>query len=310
MSNNIACVATIGFFDGVHRGHQFLIRKVKLLAAERGIQSVVITFPQHPREVMQPGYHVDLLSTPAEKRAMLRAQGVDHVVELPFTEELSQLSAKDFMVEVLQKRLHVEVLVIGYDHRFGHNRSEGFEDYQHYGQEIGMEVVHAEACVVDGVTVSSSAIRGFLKGGEVTIAARCLGYRYYLQGTVVKGFQNGHKLGFPTANLKVDDPNKLVPADGVYAVWVQLGEQTYGGMLNIGFRPTLDNGKKRSIETYIMHFDQDIYGKPMQLTFVQRIRNEQKFQSLDELKRQLQHDATQVEHMLFPPSPKIPPVEL
>lgn len=310
MSNSRACVATIGFFDGVHRGHQFLIRRVKELAAERGIQSVVITFPRHPREVMQPGFHVDLLSTPAEKRAMLRAQGVNHVVELPFSEELSRLSAREFMVEVLQKRLHVEVLVIGYDHRFGHNRSEGFEDYQRYGREIGMDVVHAEACVVDGVTVSSSVIRSFLKGGEVAIASRCLGYRYYLDGTVVKGFHVGHKLGFPTANLKVNDPNKLVPADGVYAVWVRVDEHTYGGMLNIGFRPTLDNGHERTIETYILHFAGDVYGRPIRLTFVQRIRNEQKFDSLEELQHQLQTDAEEVEHMLFPPLPKIPPVEL
>ena len=155
------CVATIGFFDGVHRGHQFLIGCVKQIARERDLSSVIITFPVHPRMVMQPGFQMPLLSTPAEKRQMLEAQGVDRIVELPFTMELSQYTAREFMVEVLQRRLHVDTLVIGYDHRFGHNRSEGFEDYRRYGEEIGMRVVHAEACVVDGVTVSSSAIRRF-----------------------------------------------------------------------------------------------------------------------------------------------------
>ena len=169
------CVATIGFFDGVHRGHRFLIDCVKRLARERGLEAVIITFPVHPRMVMQPGFQMPLLSTPEEKRRLLGEQGVDRVVELPFTLELSRLTAREFMVEALQRRLCVDTLVIGYDHRFGHNRSEGFEDYRRYGGEIGMRVVRAEVCVVDGVTVSSSAIRRFLCGGEVAIAARCLG---------------------------------------------------------------------------------------------------------------------------------------
>ena len=293
------CVATIGFFDGVHRGHRFLIDCVKRLARERGLEAVIITFPVHPRMVMQPGFQMPLLSTPEEKRRLLGEQGVDRVVELPFTLELSRLTAREFMVEALQRRLCVDTLVIGYDHRFGHNRSEGFEDYRRYGGEIGMRVVRAEVCVVDGVTVSSSAIRRFLCGGEVAIAARCLGYEYYLEGTVVDGFKVGRRLGFPTANLRVEEPGKLVPADGVYAVRVAVGGRTYAGMLNIGVRPTVDNGGDRSVEVHILRFGGDIYGEHMRVDFVQRIRNEQKFAGTDELVAQLRRDAAEVERLLL-----------
>ena len=293
------CVATIGFFDGVHRGHRFLIDCVKRLARERGLEAVIITFPVHPRMVMQPGFQMPLLSTPEEKRRLLGEQGVDRVVELPFTLELSRLTAREFMVEALQRRLCVDTLVIGYDHRFGHNRSEGFEDYRRYGGEIGMRVVRAEVCVVDGVTVSSSAIRRFLCGGEVAIAARCLGYEYYREGTVVDGFKVGRRLGFPTANLRVEEPGKLVPADGVYAVRVAVGGRTYAGMLNIGVRPTVDNGGDRSVEVHILRFGGDIYGEHMRVDFVQRIRNEQKFAGTDELVAQLRRDAAEVERLLL-----------
>ena len=171
----------------MHRGHQSLISRVKLLAQELVLESVIITFPEHPRTVIQPGFRMQLLSTPEDKHRLLKEQGVDRIVELPFTRELSCYTAREFMLEVLQSRLKVDPLGIVYDHRFGHNRSEGFEDYRRYGEEMGMKVVHAEACVVDGVTVSSSAVRRFLGGGEVTIAAHCLGYEYYLEGTVIAG---------------------------------------------------------------------------------------------------------------------------
>ena len=288
--NAMPCVATIGFFDGVHRGHQFLIGCVKQIARERDLSSVIITFPVHPRMVMQPGFQMPLLSTPAEKRQMLEAQGVDRIVELPFTMELSQYTAREFMVEVLQRRLHVDTLVIGYDHRFGHNRSEGFEDYRRYGEEIGMRVVHAEACVVDGVTVSSSAIRRFLQSGRVEEAAVCLGYRYSLAGEVVEGYRVGRTLGFPTANLRVSDSDKLIPAEGVYAVRVLLEGQTYGGMLCIGNRPTLDNGTNVSIEVHLFQFSGNAYHLPMRIEFVAYMRPEQRFDSLDALVEQLRKD--------------------
>ena len=227
------CVATIGYFDGVHKGHQFLLEHVKQMAKEKGLESAVITFTEHPRKVMQPDYHLDLLSTPEEKRQMLKATGIEHIIEFPFTIELSQLTAREFMTEVLQKQLHVQTLFIGYDHRFGHNRSEGFEDYQRYGAEIGMDIIHAPVCEIDNVNVSSSAIRRFLCGGEITIATHCLGYEYFLAGKIVDGFKLGRKLGFPTANIQINEPGKLIPADGVYAVRVFLEGTEYAGMLNI-----------------------------------------------------------------------------
>ena len=248
------CVATIGFFDGVHMGHRFLIEQVRELAAARGLRSALITFPIHPRKVMNADYRPELLTTSEEKLALLEEMGVDYCFMLDFTREVSHLTAHEFMSDILRDRYRVQTLVIGYDHRFGHNRSEGFEDYCRYGSEMGIEVSRARACVCDDLHISSSVIRKMLHQGEVDRAARCLGYDYFLDGTVVSGYQVGRKIGFPTANLSVDDPDKLVPADGVYAVHVTFDGHTYNGMLNIGTRPTIGNGPERSIEVNILHF--------------------------------------------------------
>ncbi len=292
------CVATIGFFDGVHRGHRFLIEQVKELAAERKLSSTLITFPVHPRKAMQADYQPKLLSTPEEKEELLLQAGVDRCLILPFTYELSRLSACEFMRDVLQKQLNVRILVIGYDHRFGHNRSEGFEDYCRYGEEIGMEVVKARAYVTNGVSISSSVIRAFLSEGEIHLANKCLGYRYFLEGTIVDGYKVGRTIGFPTANLSVSNPDKLIPANGVYAVKVYLEGHEYKGMLNIGHRPTLDNGAQRSIEAHILHFSSDIYQKTMRIEFVDRIRDEKKFRRVEELVAQLGRDAELVDRLL------------
>ena len=217
------CVATIGFFDGVHAGHRYLIQQVKEIAAAKGLRSALVTFPVHPRKVMNATYHPELLTTPEEKINLLAGTGVDYCLMLDFTPDISRLTAKEFMTQVLKERYQVRYLVIGYDHRFGHNRSEGFEDYVRYGQSIGIDVIRAQAYTNDirrdasqSVPVSSSLIRKLLHQGDVDIAARCLGYEYFLDGTVVGGYQVGRKIGFPTANLSVDDPDKLIPADGVY----------------------------------------------------------------------------------------------
>ena len=284
------CVATIGFFDGVHQGHRFLIEQVKGIAAEEGLRSALITFPVHPRKVMQKDYQPQLLSTPKEKAELLASTGADYCVMLEFTSRLAQLSAKEFMEDILKKRLNVRTLVIGYDHRFGHNRSEGFEDYCRYGEEIGMKVIRAEACVIDGINVSSSVVRHFLQNGEMEKANKCLGYEYYLDGTVVDGYKVGRTIGFPTANLKVEDPDKLVPADGVYAVKVTVAGQEYFGMLSIGLRPTINNGTNRSIEVNIFDFSSNIYDKFIRITFVEYTRSELKFDSLDALIGQLHED--------------------
>lgn len=300
------CVATIGFFDGVHSGHRYLIRQVKEIAAAKGLRSALVTFPVHPRKVMNADYHPELLTTAEEKISLLSEIGVDYCLMLDFTPEISRLSAQEFMRQVLKERYQVTCLVIGYDHRFGHNRSEGFEDYVRYGAEIGIEVIRAKAYTssiemggMQNVPVSSSLIRRLLHEGEVDVAARCLGYGYFLDGTVVGGYQVGRKIGFPTANLSVDDPDKLIPADGVYAVWVEFDGKRYMGMLNIGFRPTLDNGTQRTIEVNILHFHSDIYDKSIRLTFVKRTRPELKYSNIDELIVQLHKDAEETEAILL-----------
>lgn len=290
------CVATIGFFDGVHEGHRFLIEQVKTIAAKYGLRSALISFPVHPRKVMNADYRPELLTTLTEKVELLTQTDVDCCLMLDFTPDVSRLTAGEFMADILQKRYRVQCLVIGYDHRFGHNRSEGFEDYCRYGQEMGMEVVRAQVHHVNQVNISSSVIRHYLHQGKVEAAADCLGYKYFLDGVVVSGYQVGRKIGFPTANLSVADPDKLIPADGVYAVGVAVGGQTYKGMLCIGHRPTLDNGAK-SIEVNILHFQSDIYGQPMRLTFVAYLRPEVKFDSIDELVIQMRRDEEQVEAM-------------
>lgn len=284
-------VATIGFFDGVHVGHRFLISQVCRAAGERSLASMLITFPRHPRMVMQANYQPRLLSTFDEKCALLSATEVDTCVALPFTRELAALSARDFMQQVLRDRLQVRTLVIGYDHRFGRDRSEGFDDYVRYGAELGIEVLRAEAFRLADIHVSSSVVRAFLEAGEVDMASRCLGYNYSLCGSVTSGQQIGRTLGFPTANLQVDDPVKLVPADGVYAVRVRVGEHIYKGMLNIGCRPTIDDDPRRTIEVHLFHFTGDLYGRSLCVEFLRRIRGEQKFHSREALARQLQQDA-------------------
>lgn len=292
------CVATIGFFDGVHLGHRFLIEQVKELAKDQGLRSALITFPIHPRQVMKSDYRPELLTTPEEKIELLKAQGVDYCIMLDFTVELSQLSALSFMKDILQQRYNVSTLIIGYDHRFGHNRSEGFEDYVRYGQQIGMNVYRAQACMIDDLNISSSLVRTHLLEGKIDLSTRYLGCNYSIEGVVVGGYRVGRTIGFPTANLDLRESNKLIPSDGVYAVRVEVKGCLYAGMLNIGYRPTLDNGSKKSIEVHILRFDEDIYDEKIRLYFVSRIRSEMKFSGLDELIAQLKRDAAFVDSVL------------
>lgn len=283
------CAATIGFFDGVHRGHRFLLEQVKEEAAGKGLCPSVITFPTHPRQVLQPDFHPQLLSTPAEKLHLLEEAGIANCILLPFTAELSRLSAKEFML-LLRTDYNVRTLVIGYDHRFGHNRLESFEDYVRYGQELDIDIVQARAYTQENAKVSSSAIRELLSQGEVHTASRLLGYPYPLEGTVTDGYRVGRKIGFPTANLRVDHPFKLVPAEGVYAVKVEVEGQQHLGMLNIGHRPTLNNGADRSIEVHILDFAGDIYRQNIRIEFLRFLRPETKFASIEELISQIEKD--------------------
>ena len=282
-------VATIGFFDGVHLGHRHLINQVKMAASLNGWCSSIITFPVHPRQVIQSDYQPSLLSSPEEKIELLASTGIDNCILLPFTKELSQLTAWEFM-QLLYEQYQVRMLVIGYDHRFGHNRAETFEDYCRYGRELGIHIMQATAYTQEQDKVSSSAIRRALLSGEVSTATKYLGYSYFLQGTIVGGYQVGRKIGFPTANLRVDFSNKLIPSVGVYAVYVYVNGQKYKGILNIGHRPTLNNGADLSVEVHILDFEGDIYHQPMRIEFIDFLRTEAKFQSTEELALQIQKD--------------------
>lgn len=292
-------VATIGFFDGVHRGHRFLIDHVVKMARSSGLEATVITFDRHPRQVLHADYQPQMLSTLDEKLAHLRQTALDNVVVLHFDEQLARLSARDFMASVLLRQLNVRKLVMGYDNRFGHNRDETFDDYVRYGAELGIEVVADTALAIDEVNVSSSVVRRFVESGNLPMANACLGYPYQIQGVVVPGLQNGRKMGFPTANIDVSGTGKLLPESGVYAVRVQLedNETPHGGMINIGIRPTF-NGKKMSVEVHLFDFDGNLYGKRLSVTFYKRIRGERKFNSMEALSRQLADDKRVIEAFL------------
>ena len=282
-------VATIGFFDGVHLGHRYLINQVKIAASQCGWCSSIITFPVHPRQVIQSDYQPQLLSSPEEKIELLSQTGVDNCILLPFTRKLSKLTAWEFM-QLLYEQYKVRMLVIGYDHRFGHNRAETFEDYCRYGRELGIHIMQATAYTQEQDKVSSSAIRRALLSGDVMTAQKYLGYNYFLEGIVVGGYQVGRKIGFPTANLRVDFPYKLIPSIGVYAVRVQVAGQQWKGMLSIGYRPTINNGNDLSIEVHILDFQGDIYNLKMRLEFIEFLRSEIKFDSVDELIAQMHKD--------------------
>lgn len=288
-------VATIGFFDGVHRGHRFLIDRVIEEAQRSGMSSAVITFDRHPREVLQTDYQPDLLSTLDEKLQLLSKTHVDNTVVLHFDASLAALTAHDFMRDVLQGQLKVRKLIIGYDNRFGHNRSEGFDDYVRYGKELGIEVIRADAFLPDDVRVSSSVIRTCLREGRVEEANRLLGYDYTIESRIVSGYQNGRKMGFPTANLDVTRCQQLLPASGVYAVLVRLKDSVgwKRGMMNIGHRPTF-NGTSTSMEVNLFNFSGNLYGQELLVSFISKIRDERKFDSIDALAEQLQHDKVQI----------------
>lgn len=290
-------VATIGFFDGVHAGHRYLIDQVKEEARRCSLPSAVITFPVHPRKILNSDYQPALLCGFKEKIDRLASTGIEYCISLGFTPEISRLSAKDFMDRILKKRLNVNTLFIGYDHRFGHNRAEGFDDYKRYGDEMGMDVIEAKE-LNHYEHISSSRIRRLLGNGEVGIAAKLLSYNYTISGKIVEGFKVGRTIGFPTANIQIWEDYKVVPAFGVYAVIVHIEDKKYKGMLYIGKRPTLHNGDNLSLEVNILDFDEDLYNKSLTAEFIEFVRADQKFSNIDELKAQIFRDKENVQKIL------------
>lgn len=291
-------VATIGFFDGVHRGHRFLLDELKDVARRQQLPSAVITFAEHPRAVLQSDYQPKLLNSFEEKISHLADTGIDYCIVLDFTPDLARLTARQFITAVLCERLHVRTLLIGYDHRFGRDRADGFEQYVGYGAACGMEVLQASSYIEGPVAVSSSEIRKQLASGRVEEAARGLTYPYSLKGHIVSGYKVGRTLGFPTANIRVDEPFKVIPGIGVYAVWVCLRGRRYKGMLYIGNRPTLQNGDNISLEVNILDFSGDIYEEEITVSFIRYVRGDIQFDSLEALRGQLGRDRDRVEALL------------
>ena len=281
-------VAATGFFDGVHLGHRQVIDRLCAEARARGEESVLVTFWPHPRSVLQQDAdRLRLLTTLSEKRERCLAYGVDRFEVLRFTRALSQLSAEDFIRQYLVERLGVTTLILGYDHRLGHDSFENPEQMMEVVSRCGVEPVRVDAYASDQGSVSSTRIRNALFAGEVSVAEQMLGYRYELCGVVVAGNRIGRTIGFPTANMQLYEPLKLVPCNGVYAVWVDVLGARYKGVCNIGMRPTVGLGGARTIETHILDFDQDIYGLDLRIEFCARLRDERRFDSLELLKRQL-----------------------
>lgn len=300
-SNNIIdnepLVATIGFFDGVHRGHKYLIEQLLSISKEKQLASAVITFPVHPRRVLDTEFQPALLCGYGEKLKRLSETGLDYCVSLDFTQEMSMLSARDFIQKVLKEELNVSVLLIGYDHRFGHNRTDAFEEYKRYGAEVGIEVIEAKELDF-GFNVSSSHIRRCLAQGDIEKVNDMLGYKYTISGQIVEGFKVGRTIGFPTANIKIWEDFKVVPALGVYAVRVHIESDLYKGMLYIGNRPTLHDGGGISLEVNIFDFDEDLYGKTLSVEFLEFVRLDEKFPTLQDLVEQIHKDKQTVKQIL------------
>jgi riboflavin kinase / FMN adenylyltransferase len=291
-------IVTIGTFDGVHLGHQKLIERINNLARTHHGESVLITFHPHPRFVVNPDDKtLKLINTLEEKIQLLGNYKIDNLVVVPFTQAFSQQPAIEYVKNFLVDHFHPHTIVIGYDHHFGRNRSGNIHLLREYESVFGYRVEEISKETLEDIDISSTKIRKALSEGNVKIAGELMGHHYFLSGFVVKGDQNGRKMGFPTANIQLPVHYKLIPKNGVYAVKVKVADSLYNGMLNIGYRPTFE-GSNKSIEVHIFEFDSNIYGEEIQVQFIDFIREEQKFSSMEALKNQLNIDALSVKNIL------------
>ena len=284
-------VLTIGTFDGVHLGHQKIVERVVTTARQEGLLATVFTFFPHPRMVVQHDKGLKLIHTLEEKKQLLQQLGVDLLIVQPFNEAFAQLTAEEFVSTILVQHLNVKKVIIGYDHRFGRNRTANIDDMRLFGEKYGFAVEEISVQEVDEVSVSSTKIREALNKGDVTTAEHYLGTPYSLTGTVVHGLKLGRTLGYPTANIQVTEDYKLIPKDGVYAVYSYIAGRKVYGMMSIGKNPTIE-GKGASIEVYFFDFNGNLYDQKLTIEFVQYLREEQKFATIDLLKKQLQDDET------------------
>ena len=292
-------VVTPGTFDGVHIGHRKIIERIRLKAQEIGGESVVLTFEPHPRLVLFPDDNqLRLLTTLDEKLYLLEQAGVEHVVVIPFDKQFSRLTAAAYVENILVNKLNTQCLVIGYDHQFGRNREGSIEQLQKLAPQFGFEVEEIPPQDIDDIKVSSTKIRNALLSGDIQTANLFLTYIYNFEGKVIKGNQIGRRLGFPTANIQPSDPLKLIPAMGIYAVHVAIGHEIRGGMMSIGKRPTVEDTEQITIEVHVFDWSEDLYDQSIRIYIVEKMRDEEKYNSLDDLKQQLILDEKQARELL------------
>ena len=290
-------IVTIGTFDGVHVGHQKIIKRLIKVGKEKGLKSVVLTFFPHPRMVLQKHSNLKLLNTIDEREAILTSLGLDQMVIQTFTKDFSNLSAYDFVKTILVDALHAKYIIIGYDHQFGKDRSANIDDLKIYGKEFGFEVEEISVQDVEEVSVSSTKIRTALKEGDITTANAYLGYRYFLSGSIIKGKGIGKNIGFPTANIHIEEDYKLIPKEGVYVIKATVMNNTVFGMMNIGTNPTV-NGTHQSIEVHLFDFNSTVYNETIKVELIERLRDERKFDSLELLQKQLKKDQIKAQQIL------------
>lgn len=284
-------ILTLGTFDGVHIGHKKILEKVIQNTFNSDYESVVLTFFPHPRMVLQEKSEIKLLNTITEKIDLLEKIGIQNLIIHPFDETFSKLTAEEFVKTILVDQLHIQKIIIGYDHRFGRNRTANINDLITYGDQFDFEVEQITVQEINDVSISSTKIRNALLEGNMELANKYLGYEYSLSGKVNKGKQLGRTIGFPTANLKIEEDYKLIPQDGVYVVQSTINKKLVKGIMNIGNNPTVD-GKNKSIEVHYFDFNEDLYHKKVSVSILHRIRSEQKFENVSQLKKQLELDTT------------------
>ena len=279
-------IVTLGTFDGVHIGHNAILDKICKVAKHENLESVILTFFPHPRKIVSNNYDIKLLNTIEEKSVLLEKIGIQNFIIHPFDKTFSELSPREFVTQVLVEKLNIQKIIIGHDHKFGKDRAADFNDLINFGKEFGFEVEEISAQQINEVSVSSTKIRNSLLEGNISLANEYLGYPYVLTGNVVKGNQLGRTIGFPTANIEIPEEYKLIPKNGVYIVTANVLDQNVFGMMNIGVKPTLGENKL-SIEVHLLDFDKDIYNQKIQVNLLERLRDEQKFESFKALKSQI-----------------------
>lgn len=287
--NTRRSIVTIGTFDGVHVGHKAILERVVATSKKDDLDSVLLTFFPHPRMVLQKDSDIKMINTLSEKKELLAAIGIDHLIIHPFTKEFSRMTAVEYVRDILVNQLHAKKIIIGYDHRFGRNRTANITDLKEFGKTYNFEVEEIDAQTLDDVSVSSTKIRKALEVGDIETANTYLGYPFMISGTVVKGKAIGRTLAYPTANLNPSEPYKLIPMNGVYVVSAEINNKLVYGITSIGTNPTV-GGTKQTIETYFLDFDGDLYNQPIQINFLTHIRDEETFNNIEALKTAIKKD--------------------